>query len=88
MVRHALRSALIPIVSIVGLFTISLIGSSVMTEIVFARPGLGKMMVDSMKQRDYTTIQSIMVVYAFVIVLINLFVDILYGFVDPRVRYT
>ncbi len=87
MVRHALRSALIPIVSIVGLFTISLIGSSVMTEIVFSRPGLGKMMVDSMKQRDYTTIQSIMVVYAFIIVLINLFVDILYGFVDPRVRY-
>lgn len=87
MVRHALRSALIPIVSIVGLFTISLIGSSVMTEIVFARPGLGKMMVDSMKQRDYTTIQSIMVVYAFVIVLINLVVDLLYGFVDPRVRF-
>ncbi len=87
MVRHALRSALIPIVSIVGLFTISLIGSSVMTEIVFSRPGLGKMMVDSMKQRDYTTIQSIMVVYAFVIVLINLAVDLLYGFVDPRVRF-
>ena len=87
MVRHALRSALIPIVSIVGLFTVSLIGSSVMTEIVFSRPGLGKMMVDSMKQRDYTTIQSIMVVYAFVIVLINLVVDLLYGFVDPRVRF-
>jgi len=87
MFRHALRSALIPIVSIVGLFTVSLIGSSVMTEIVFSRPGLGKMMVDSMKQRDYTTIQSIMVVYAFLIVMINLLVDILYGFVDPRVRY-
>lgn len=87
MVRHALRSAMIPIVSIVGLFTVSLIGSSVMTEIVFSRPGLGKMMVDSMKQRDYTTIQSIMVVYAFLIVLINLIVDLLYGFTDPRVRY-
>lgn len=87
MVRHALRSALIPIVSIVGLFTVSLIGSSVMTEIVFSRPGLGKMMVDSMKQRDYTTIQSIMVIYAFLIVLVNLIVDLLYGFTDPRVRY-
>lgn len=85
--RHALRSALIPIVSIVGLFTISLIGSSVMTETVFNRPGLGKLMVGAMKQRDYTMLQSIMVIYAFMIVVINLLVDLLYGFVDPRVRY-
>ncbi|MEM7131934.1 MAG: ABC transporter permease [Chloroflexota bacterium] len=85
--RHALRSALIPIVSIVGLFTVSLIGSSVMTETVFNRPGLGKLMVGAMKQRDYTMLQSIMVIYAFMIVLINLLVDLLYGFVDPRVRY-
>ncbi len=87
MVRHALRSALIPIVSIIGIFTISLIGSSVMTEIVFSRPGLGKLMVGAMKQRDYTMLQSIMVVYALLIVFINLFVDLLYGLVDPRVRY-
>ncbi|MEZ4864482.1 MAG: ABC transporter permease [Caldilineaceae bacterium] len=87
MFRHALRSALIPIVSIVGLFAVSLIGSSVMTEIVFSRPGLGKLMFGAMKQRDYTMLQSIMVIYAFLIVIINLVVDILYGFVDPRVRY-
>ncbi|GIV77222.1 ABC transporter permease [Litorilinea aerophila] len=87
MFRHALRSALIPIVSIVGIFAVSLIGSSVMTEIVFSRPGLGKLMVDAVKQRDYTTLQSVMVVYAFLIVIINLVVDLLYGLVDPRVRY-
>jgi ABC-type dipeptide/oligopeptide/nickel transport system permease component len=86
MARHALRSALIPIVSIVGIFAVSLIGSSVMTEIVFSRPGLGKLMVGAMKQRDYTTLQSIMVVYAFIIVVVNLAVDLLYGVVDPRVR--
>ena len=85
--RHALRSALIPIVSIIGLFTVSLIGSSVMTETVFNRPGLGKLMVGAMKQRDYTMLQSIMVIYALFIVVINLLVDLLYGFVDPRVRY-
>lgn len=87
MMQHALRSALIPIVSIVGLFAISLIGSSVMTETVFNRPGLGKLMVGAMKQRDYITLQSIMVVYALMIVIGNLIVDILYGFLDPRVRY-
>ena len=87
LVRHALRSALIPIVSIIGIFTVTLIGSSVMTEIVFNRPGLGKLMVGAMKQRDYTMLQSIMVVYALIIVVINMGVDVLYGVVDPRVRY-
>ncbi len=85
--RHALRTALIPIVSLVGIFTISLIGSSVMTEVVFSRPGLGKLMVGAMKQRDYTMLQSIMVIYALVIVLVNLFTDLLYGLLDPRIRY-
>jgi ABC-type dipeptide/oligopeptide/nickel transport system permease component len=87
MVRHALRTALIPIMSIIGILTVSLIGSSVMTEVVFSRPGLGKMMVGAMKQRDYTTLQSVMVIYALIIVMINVLVDVLYGVVDPRVRY-
>jgi ABC-type dipeptide/oligopeptide/nickel transport system permease component len=87
LIQHALRSAMIPIVSIVGIFTISLIGSSVMTEIVFARPGLGKLMVGAMKQRDYTALQSIMVIYALIIVVVNIATDLVYGIVDPRVRY-
>jgi ABC-type dipeptide/oligopeptide/nickel transport system permease component len=87
LLRHALRAALIPIVSLVGIFIISMIGSSVLVEEVFARPGLGKLMVGATKQKDYTTLQSIMVVYAFIIVIINLITDLIYTYVDPRVRY-
>ncbi len=87
LLQHALRAALIPIVSLVGIFAISLIGSSVLVEEVFARPGLGKLMVGATKQKDYTMIQSIMVVYALIIVVINLITDIVYTFIDPRVRY-
>jgi len=88
LLRHALRAALIPIVSLVGIFVISMIGSSVLVEEVFARPGLGKLMVGATKQKDYTTLQSIMVVYAFIIVIINLITDLIYTYVDPRVRYS
>jgi ABC-type dipeptide/oligopeptide/nickel transport system permease component len=88
LVKHVLRAALIPIVSLVGIFAISLIGSSVLVEEVFARPGLGKLMVGATKQKDYTTLQSIMVVYALIIVMINLLVDIIYTYVDPRVRFS
>jgi ABC-type dipeptide/oligopeptide/nickel transport system permease component len=87
LMRHALRAALIPIVSLVGIFAISLIGSSVLVEEVFNRPGLGKMMIGATKQKDYTALQSIMVVYALIIVIINLVVDLIYTFVDPRVRF-
>lgn len=85
--RHALRTALIPIVSVIGVYSIVLIGSSVMTEVIFSRPGLGKMMVGAMKQRDYTALQSIMVVYALFVVVINLLTDLAYGLIDPRIRY-
>jgi ABC-type dipeptide/oligopeptide/nickel transport system permease component len=86
MAKHALRAALVPIVSLVGLFTIGLIGSSVLTEEVFGRPGLGKLMIGATKQRDYTLLQAIMVVYALIIVIVNIIVDIVYTMVDPRVR--
>jgi ABC-type dipeptide/oligopeptide/nickel transport system permease component len=88
LLRHALRAGLLPIVSLVGIFAISLIGSSVLVEEVFARPGLGKLMVGATKQKDYTSLQSIMVVYAFIIVIVNLVTDIVYTWVDPRVRYS
>ena len=87
LIRHALRAGLIPIVSLIGIFAISLIGSSVLTEEVFARPGLGKLMVGATKQRDYTLLQSIMVIYAFFIILINIATDLVYTMVDPRVRH-
>ncbi len=85
--RHALRSALIPIVSVTGIWAVSLIGDSVTVEIVFARPGLGKMMVGAILQRDYTALQSIMVIYTGFVVVINLLVDLIYGWVDPRIRH-
>jgi ABC-type dipeptide/oligopeptide/nickel transport system permease component len=87
LIRHGLRTALIPVVSVVGVYSIVLIGSSVMTEVVFSRPGLGKLMVGAMKQRDYTTLQSIMVIYASFVVIINLVTDLVYGIIDPRIRY-
>lgn len=87
LVKHAFRAGLVPIVSLVGIFIIGLIGSSVLTEEVFARPGLGKLMIGATKQRDYTLLQAIMVIYAFIIIVINIVVDIIYTMVDPRVRY-
>jgi ABC-type dipeptide/oligopeptide/nickel transport system permease component len=87
LIQHALRAGLIPVVSLIGIFAISMIGSSVLVEEVFARPGLGKLMVGATKQKDYTALQSIMVVYAFIIVVINLVTDIIYTMIDPRVRY-
>jgi ABC-type dipeptide/oligopeptide/nickel transport system permease component len=86
MVRHALRPAMVPIVALTGIFTISLIGSSVLTEEVFARPGLGKLMVGATKTRDYNLLQAIMVIYALIIIIVNIIVDIIYTWVDPRMR--
>jgi ABC-type dipeptide/oligopeptide/nickel transport system permease component len=87
LLRHALRAALLPIVSITGLWIASLIGDSVLTEVVFSRPGLGKMLVGSILQRDYTALQSIMVIYAAFVVVVNLLTDLTYGFLDPRVTH-
>jgi ABC-type dipeptide/oligopeptide/nickel transport system permease component len=85
--KHALRNALIPIVALGGLYAVVLIGSSVMIEIVFSRPGLGSLMVGAIKQRDYTTLQSVMVVYALIVVVLNLTTDLIYGLIDPRIQY-
>jgi ABC-type dipeptide/oligopeptide/nickel transport system permease component len=85
--RHALPTALIPIIAIIGIYSIVLLGSSVMIEIVFSRPGLGKIMLTAMKQRDYVVLQSTMVLYAAFAVFINLCTDLLYGLVDPRIKY-
>ncbi len=84
---HALKNALTPVVSFIGVYAILLIGSSVLVEVVFSRPGLGKMMVGAISQRDYMTLQSIMVVYASLVILINLLTDILYGIIDPRIGF-
>lgn len=84
--RHGLRNAGLPVVTVVGLYFGILIGNSVLTEIVFNRPGLGKIIVSALNQRDYTMLQGLMVVYCFMIVLVNLITDLAYGFIDPRVK--
>lgn len=83
---HGFRNAAIPVVTVVGLYVGILIGNSVLTEIVFNRPGLGKVIVGALNQRDYTTLQGLMVIYCFLIVVVNLITDLLYGVIDPRVK--
>ena len=64
----------------------TLIGNSVLTEIVFSRPGLGKLIVGALNQRDYTMLEGMMVIYTLAVVVVNLLSDLAYGFVDPRVK--
>ncbi|TBW39527.1 ABC transporter permease [Siculibacillus lacustris] len=84
--RHAFRNVLVPIVTVVGLYLGVLIGNAVLTEIVFNRPGIGKLIVTALNQRDYTLLQGLMVVSAFAIVVANILTDLTYGLVDPRVK--
>ncbi|MCC7426673.1 MAG: ABC transporter permease [Alphaproteobacteria bacterium] len=85
--RHGLRNALLPVVTVVGLYLGILIGNSVLTEIVFNRPGLGRVVVAALTQRDYTMLQGLLVIYCFLIVVVNLLTDLAYGFIDPRVKH-
>ncbi len=85
--RHALGNCLIPITTVVGLYLGILIGNSVLTEIVFSRPGLGKLILTALTQRDYTLLQGMIVVYTLLVVIVNLLTDLTYGFLDPRVQY-
>ncbi|ONI77551.1 peptide ABC transporter permease [Kribbella sp. ALI-6-A] len=83
---HALRNALIPIVTVVGLQFGALLGGTVIVETVFAWPGVGRLLIDSISRRDYGVVQAAILLVATIFVLINLLVDLLYGFLDPRVR--
>ncbi len=84
--RHALRNAMIPIVTILGLQLGSLMGGAILTESVFAWPGLGLLLVDSIFYRDYPLVQGIVLFFATAFVLINIAVDVIYAIIDPRVR--
>lgn len=83
---HALRNALIPIVTVVGLQFGALLGGTVIVETVFAWPGVGRLLIDSIGRRDYGVVQASILLVATIFVFINLLVDLLYGFLDPRVR--
>lgn len=85
-VRHALRNALLPVLSVIGLRFGALLGGAVLTESIFAWPGLGQLTISAISQRDLPLIQGIVLTFAIVFALVNLIVDLLYAAVDPRVR--
>jgi peptide/nickel transport system permease protein len=85
--RHALKNATIPVLTVIGLQIGTLLGGAVITESVFAWPGMGKLVVDAIYFRDFPVVQTILILSASVFVVINLLVDVLYTFLDPRIRY-
>lgn len=85
-VKHALKNALIPIITVLGIQLGTMLGGAVLTESVFSVPGLGKFMVDSIKNRDYPVVQGGVLLLAIVFSLVNLIVDIIYAYVDPRIK--
>ena len=87
LLRHALKNAAVPIITTIGLGIAMLLGGVIVTESVFAIPGIGRLTVDSILRRDYPVIQGIVLVTSIAYVLINLVIDLLYGLFDPRIRY-
>ena len=85
--RHALKNALIPVVTVLGLQLGTLIGGAVVTEYVFALPGVGRLVVDAVFARDYPLVQGVVLLIAVGFILSNLMVDLLYGWIDPRIRH-
>ena len=85
--RHALKNALIPIITIVGLYFPVIVGGTVIIEQIFGIPGMGWLLVNATNQRDYPIVSGVMLIFAFALVIINLIVDLTYGFLDPRVQY-
>jgi len=86
-IRHALKNSLIPIITVIGLNFALLLAGAVLTETVFSWPGLGREIVDAIEFRDFPVVMAGVVLFAFVFVMVNLVVDILYAYVDPRIRY-
>jgi len=86
-VRHALKNAFIPVLTLLGLQVSILVGGTVVLESVFVLPGMGRYLLEAVQYRDYPVIQALNLIFATVIVLANLLVDLLYGWLDPRVRY-
>jgi len=85
--RHALPNALIPVVTVIGLQVGTLLGGAVLAETIFAWPGIGRLLIQAISQRDYPLVQGIVMITALAVSVINLLVDLLYGVINPRVRY-
>lgn len=85
-VRHALRNAMLPVITIFGLEAVTLLSGTVITETVFARRGIGKLLIDAILVRDYPQIQALLILFVGIAVVMNIVVDVAYGLVDPRIR--
>src|SRR5690625_323748 len=85
--KHALKNASIPVLTVIGLQTGVLLGGAILTETIFAWPGIGRYVYDAISYRDYPVIQSGILVIAFLFVIINLVVDLIYAYIDPRIKY-
>src|SRR5699024_5869761 len=86
--RHAMRNALIPVVTVVGLQIGGLLGGAIITESIFVLPGIGRLLVDSIFQRDFPLVQGVVLFASLAFLLANLAVDLLYAVLDPRIRYS
>jgi glutathione transport system permease protein len=85
--KHCLRNALIPVITMMGLQFGFLLGGSIVVEAVFNWPGLGRLLVESVERRDYPVLQTLVLLFSCEFILINLIVDLLYGFINPTIRY-
>lgn len=85
--RHALKNSMIPVITVVGLQLGNLLGSAIVTETIFALPGVGRLVIDSIFQRDFPLVQGVVLYLALIFLLINLAVDLMYAYLDPRIRY-
>lgn len=86
-VIHGLRNALIPVVTVIGLIVGQLLSGAILTETIFSWPGIGKWVIEAIRARDYPVVQSAVLIIATIIIIVNLLVDLLYGVVNPRIRY-
>jgi ABC-type dipeptide/oligopeptide/nickel transport system permease component len=86
--KHAFRNALIPILTLIGIYVIVVVGDSILIEIVFSRPGFGRLIQGGIAQRDYTLLQSLLILYVAFSAIVNLLLDVIYGLVDPRIGYS
>lgn len=88
LIRHALKNSMIPVLTIIGLQVAALLGGAVVTEAVFNLPGLGMLTISSIRNRDYTQLEALIVLFGFTVAISTLLVDLAYGWLDPRIRYS
>mgnify|MGYP003335185657 CR=1 FL=1 len=86
--RHAVRNAVIPVITLLGLQIAFLLGGSVIVETIFSIPGVGRLLVGAIGKRDYPIVQNLVLFSAFAVVIINFLVDLLYAVIDPRIKYS